>query len=65
MSPINILLIIGFVLLAVYAVTKNRDNAMSSIRVSLSYLTTEEEVYEFLRVFDVCYNKLNMSDDNV
>ena len=50
---------------AVYAVTKNRDNAMSSIRVSLSYLTTEEEVYEFLRVFDVCYNKLNMSDDNV
>lgn len=46
---------------SVYAVTKNRERALYSIRVSLSYLTTEEEVLEFLRVFDICYNKLNMS----
>lgn len=45
---------------SVYAVTKNRDRAMSSIRVSLSYLTTLEDIVEFLRVFDICYNRLNM-----
>ena len=45
---------------SVYAVTKNRDLAMHSIRISLSYLTTEEEVSEFLDKFDICYNKLNM-----
>lgn len=45
---------------AVYAVTKNRDIATYSIRISLSYLTTEDEVMEFLRVFDICYNKLSL-----
>lgn len=45
---------------AVYAVTKDRDRAMNSIRVSLAYLTTMEEIDEFLRVFDICYHKLNM-----
>jgi cysteine desulfurase len=44
---------------AVYAVTKDRDRAMKSIRISLSYLTKEEEVEEFLQVFDRCYQKLN------
>ena len=44
---------------AVYAVTKDRERAMHSIRISLSYLTTEEEIDEFLRVFSICYQKLN------
>lgn len=47
---------------SVYAVTKNRDYAMKSIRISLSYLTTKEEVEEFLRVFDICYKKLNIKE---
>jgi len=45
---------------AVYAVTKDREKAMRSIRISLSYLTTKEEIQEFLTVFDKCYQKLNM-----
>lgn len=45
---------------AVYAVTKDRERALHSVRISLSYLTTEEEIEEFLRVFDLCYQKLNL-----
>ncbi len=45
---------------AVYAVTKDRDLAMHSIRISLSYLTTDEEIEEFLRVFKIVYDHLNM-----
>ena len=45
---------------AVYAVTKDRDRATKSIRISLSYLTTKEEIYEFLKIFDNCYQKLNL-----
>lgn len=44
---------------AVYAVTKNRDYATNSLRISLSYLTKEEEIDEFLQIFDICYNDLN------
>jgi len=45
---------------AVYALTKDRDISSHSLRVSLSYMTTEEEVDTFLRVFDDCYKKLDM-----
>lgn len=45
---------------SVYAVTKDRDKAMHSLRISLSHLTTEEEINEFLEKFDICYNKLNL-----
>ena len=45
---------------SVYAVTKNRERAMSSIRISLSYKSTKEEVNEFLRVFKVVYEKLDL-----
>ena len=45
---------------SVYAVTKDRERAMSSIRISLSYKSTEEEVNEFLRVFKVVYEKLDL-----
>ena len=34
---------------AVFAVSRDRKNALSSFRVSLSHLTTEEEVGEFLK----------------
>ncbi len=43
---------------AVFAVTHNKDNAQSSIRISLSHLTTEEELQEFVKAFDDCYQKL-------
>ena len=45
---------------SVYEVTKNKDLAMHSIRISLSYLTKEEEISTFLNAFDECYKKLKM-----
>ena len=42
---------------SVYEVTKNKDIAMHSIRISLSYLTTEKEVLDFLNIFEECYQK--------
>ena len=42
----------------VYALTKDKQKASSSIRVSLSYKTTKEEVEEFLRVFDLIYKEI-------
>lgn len=42
---------------AVYDVTKNKEYASHSIRISLSHLTTEEEVNRFLETFDKCYKK--------
>lgn len=43
---------------AVFAVSGDRKNALSSWRVSLSHLTTREELDEFLQVFDQCYKGL-------
>lgn len=43
---------------AVFAVSRDRKNAMSSFRISLSHLTTEEEMDTFLSVFDNCYREL-------
>lgn len=45
---------------SVYSVTKDRDKAMHSIRITLSHLTTEEEIKEFIKTFDICYKKLNL-----
>ena len=42
---------------AVYAVSHDRKNALSSWRISLSHLTTEAEITEFLQVFDHCYKE--------
>jgi len=47
---------------SVYAVTKNREYANSSIRISLSHLTTKEEIIKFLSIFDTCYKKLSLKD---
>lgn len=46
--------------LAVYAVTKNRNFASYSIRISLSWVTSSSDVYEFLEAFDKCYNELHL-----
>ena len=43
---------------AVYAVTGDRKNALSSFRISLSHKTTREELDTFLSVFDDCYKEL-------
>lgn len=42
----------------VYAVTKDKKNALCSWRISLSYLTTKTEIEEFLVAFDECYKNL-------
>ena len=46
---------------AVYAVTKDRDRAKHSIRVSLSFKTTDDEINNFLDAFEECYNKLEFN----
>lgn len=43
---------------AVFAVSHDRRNALSSWRISLSHLTTEDEIKAFLQAFDVCYREL-------
>jgi len=43
---------------AVYAVTGDRKLARCSWRISVSHLTGEDEVKEFLAVFDRCYHEL-------
>ena len=43
---------------AVFAVSHDRRNALSSWRISLSHLTTEDEITGFLLAFDACYNAL-------
>lgn len=45
---------------AVFAITQDERRASSSIRISLSYLTTESEINNFLITFDKCYNKLKI-----
>lgn len=47
---------------AVFALTEDREISNSSLRISLSYLTTEEEIEEFLIAFDECYSKLLMKE---
>ena len=43
---------------AVLELTKDIERATSSIRISLSYLTTKKEIEEFINIFDVCYKEL-------
>ena len=47
---------------AVYAVTKDRNRAMHSIRISLSVKTTAEEIETFLEAFKSCYQSLNLKE---
>ena len=48
--------------LAVFSVTNDKEKASRSIRISLSHLTTEEEIEKFLTIFDKCYQKLKLKD---
>jgi len=43
---------------AVFAVSRDRRNALSSWRISLSHLTTDEEIDGFLAAFAICYRQL-------
>ena len=45
---------------AVLALTNDKERAASSVRISLSYLTTKEECDEFLKAFDRCYKELTV-----
>ena len=42
----------------VMTMTHDRKRAFASWRISLSHLTTEDEINEFLNIFDKCYNNL-------
>lgn len=42
----------------VHALTKDKKIATSSVRLSLSHLTTEEDIKNFLQYFKECYNNL-------
>lgn len=45
---------------AVYAVTKDDQRSISSLRISLSHLTSEEEISKFLVAFEKCYQELSL-----
>ena len=44
----------------VYAVVKDKDRAGSSLRISLSALTTKDELEKFIEVFRKCLEKLHI-----
>lgn len=48
--------------LAVYSVTRDKEKASRSIRISLSHLTTRDEIDRFIEVFKKCLNGLNILD---
>lgn len=41
----------------VFAITKDKKNALRSLRISLSHLTTKEEIKEFLEILDCSYKE--------
>lgn len=44
---------------AVLALTKDNNKALNSVRISLSHLTTEQEIDQFKKIFADCYNEIN------
>lgn len=42
----------------VYAVTKDRKRAVSTLRISLSHMTSTQELDEFLAYFKICYDHI-------
>ena len=50
----------GSVSKSVYALTKDMEKAKSSIRISLSHLTKEEDINYFIDCFNKCLNDLNL-----
>ncbi len=47
---------------AVLELTKNQKRAKHSLRISISYLTSNDEAKKFLEYFDICYNSLNLNE---
>ena len=43
---------------SIYALTHDKERASSTIRISISHITTEEEITKFLEIFNKCYDKL-------
>jgi cysteine desulfurase len=43
---------------SVYTLTKDKKLSLSTLRISFSYLTTNEEIDIFLKYFKICYDKL-------
>lgn len=43
----------------VMAITHDRKRALSSWRISLSHVTTREEIDRFLKIFDKCYEEID------
>ncbi len=43
---------------AIMALYKDRKRALATLRISLSHITTEEEVLEFANSFKICYEEL-------
>lgn len=50
--------------MAVYEVTKNEEYAAHSLRISLSYLTTEEELDTFVEVFKEKIKELDLKNES-
>ena len=48
----------------VYALTNSEELANNTIRISISHLTTEDDINEFLKEFDIIYNKLLNNANN-
>lgn len=48
--------------LAVFSVTNDKEKASRSIRISLSHLTTKEEIDKFIEIFKNNLDKLNILD---
>lgn len=46
----------------VMALTNDKTIAASTLRISISYLTTEGEINKFMDVFDECYNDLMLKE---
>ena len=43
---------------ALYELTKDIEASKSSIRISISYITTKDEIDNFIKYFDICYKEL-------
>lgn len=50
--------------IGVFEITKNEDYALHSLRISLSYLTTKEELDVFLKVFKEKMRKLDLFNES-
>jgi cysteine desulfurase len=45
---------------SVLSLTQDEERAKSSLRISLSYKTTKEELEEFLKIFKLCLKELTL-----